>query len=1089
MTCKSLLTLALVLFFSAITGKAQTTSCPPNLDFELGTYANWHYYRGAPSGPETDGGGCCPINTPTYCGYGTPCAPSVRQQLMTGAGTDPCCSFPVVPPGAGAYAMKLGNASVNSQAEKIRYYVSVPAGSTSYSLFYRYAVVLQDPGHLPAATTQPRFEVRMYDSITNAPLPCAQFSYVTSVGLPGFYSVAGGCGSGVPIRCKAWTTQSINLSRQAGTTVAIDFATGDCSQGAHFGYAYLDLSCGMFAINSVACGATTITLTAPANFAYYQWHDSTDMAAPALGTLQTIVLPTPTDTTVYACIVAPYPGFGCPDTVYTRVVPSNLQLHCSNDTTICTGASVTLTDSATDLMSPITHSWSPAIGLNCTTCGTVIATPTVTTTYTVTATNPVGCTKTDTIRVAVYPLAVSVVTDSVACFGFADGSATVTATDGAEPYTYAWTTVPAQTSSIATGMTAGHYSVVVTTGAGCQHTTAVTIDQPLPRNIIVLRVYDDTTCSPYPSTPGLAANGRITLKGITPKTIQPGLSYTVQYDYNGGTYSQYVTAPAGTGDSVQLINLPKGTYSNITIVAVSAPGEMCPYNVAGPVTINDPAPPVNAYINDPVACEGSAVSFITTNLTGVPTGASVSYSWSGPLGFGSGLSNPVIPAATMASAGTYTFAISTHNGTCHDTAYSNVTINPLPRPTGATSNSPLCSGDILKLTEGSSNGADSYSWNGANGFSSDQQNPTVNNIGANGTGTYTVTLIRNGCKAIDSVKVKVNPTPAAPIGHDTVYCQYDIAAPMSAAGNGLTWYDVPSGGTGSVVPPTPSTASPGTKHWYITQTSAEGCTSDRARVAVKVYLLTNPKIMASDSAVCLGNKIQFTAAGAAESGDDYAGIRWTFDGNETVDNVNPVYHAFNTPGDYMLTGVATYHVCKARTFSKTISVYAQPFLNLGADKAICPGSDAILLKDAINGATPGAKWLWSSGETTQAIKVTQPGTYTARVTINGCSSYDTVEIARDCYLDIPNAFSPNGDGSNDYFFPRNRLSKGLTAFSLNIYNRWGELIFQTENVDGRGWDGSYNGIMQSAGVYVYIIKAEFKDGRKEHQQGNVTILK
>jgi gliding motility-associated-like protein len=60
---------------------------------------------------------------------------------------------------------------------------------------------------------------------------------------------------------------------------------------------------------------------------------------------------------------------------------------------------------------------------------------------------------------------------------------------------------------------------------------------------------------------------------------------------------------------------------------------------------------------------------------------------------------------------------------------------------------------------------------------------------------------------------------------------------------------------------------------------------------------------------------------------------------------------------------------------------------------------------------------------------------------------------------------------------------------MNIYNRWGQLIFETSALDGRGWDGKLNDIPQPEGVYVYVIDAIFKDGQKEHHQGNVTLLR
>jgi len=370
-----------------------------------------------------------------------------------------------------------------------------------------------------------------------------------------------------------------------------------------------------------------------------------------------------------------------------------------------------------------------------------------------------------------------------------------------------------------------------------------------------------------------------------------------------------------------------------------------------------------------------------------------------------------------------------------------------------------------------------------------QQTPKINNAGLTAAGTYTVTMLRNGCKNIDSVAVVVNPTPPAPDVTDTVYCQGQPAAQLTAAGTNLMWYTSPNGGTGSATAPTPSTSSPGTTMYYVTQTSADGCTSDRAKIKVKVQPFKIPQLAVSDSVVCYGNRILFTANNAEKTNEDYDGITWSFEGGESIENTNPVYHSFNTPGTFTYSVTVKYKVCPVQPASAQITVIPQPFINLGPDKAFCPGGEAVVLTDNVNYSTPGAKWLWNNGETGSSLTVTQAGTYYARVTIQGCSSYDTVEITRDCYLDVPNAFSPNGDGSNDYFFPRNRLSKGLKSFKMNIYNRWGELIFQTENLEGRGWDGSYNGAMQPSGVYVYIIDAEFKDGRKERHQGNVTLVK
>ena len=115
--------------------------------------------------------------------------------------------------------------------------------------------------------------------------------------------------------------------------------------------------------------------------------------------------------------------------------------------------------------------------------------------------------------------------------------------------------------------------------------------------------------------------------------------------------------------------------------------------------------------------------------------------------------------------------------------------------------------------------------------------------------------------------------------------------------------------------------------------------------------------------------------------------------------------------------------------------------------------------------------------------------YYATVTINNCSNTDSVYVANDCYVDIPNVFTPNGDGINDFFFPRSLLASGLTSFKMNIYNRWGQQIFESTSLDGSGWDGRLNGMPQPSGVYVYTIDVTFKDGQKEKHKGNVTLMR
>ena len=91
-----------------------------------------------------------------------------------------------------------------------------------------------------------------------------------------------------------------------------------------------------------------------------------------------------------------------------------------------------------------------------------------------------------------------------------------------------------------------------------------------------------------------------------------------------------------------------------------------------------------------------------------------------------------------------------------------------------------------------------------------------------------------------------------------------------------------------------------------------------------------------------------------------------------------------------------------------------------------------------------------------------------------------------CQLFIPNAFSPNGDGRNDAFGVRTLAPP--RSFQLNIYNRWGQLIFST-SVNGQGWDGRIGGQLQSTGTFVWTVKAMDYTGKAYFQKGIFTLIR
>lgn len=191
-----------------------------------------------------------------------------------------------------------------------------------------------------------------------------------------------------------------------------------------------------------------------------------------------------------------------------------------------------------------------------------------------------------------------------------------------------------------------------------------------------------------------------------------------------------------------------------------------------------------------------------------------------------------------------------------------------------------------------------------------------------------------------------------------------------------------------------------------------------------------------------------------------------------MDNNNEAYlwSNGNTTNQNIVTTQGTHWVRisnKCATVSDTIRIILSqnPEVSLGPDTTLC-GNFGVLL-DAGNS---GMDFLWEPyGQTTQSIVASEQITYKVTVTNNyGCEGSDIFVINSDCISKsyIPNAFSPNGDGLNDVFKP---TLINFEDYNLEIYNKWGQKIFESFSADN-GWDGSVAGGDAPSGVYTYLMK-------------------
>jgi gliding motility-associated-like protein len=403
-----------------------------------------------------------------------------------------------------------------------------------------------------------------------------------------------------------------------------------------------------------------------------------------------------------------------------------------------------------------------------------------------------------------------------------------------------------------------------------------------------------------------------------------------------------------------------------------------------------------------------------------------------------------------------------------------------------------CAKDTVHFQNSTTAGAISYYWQFGDGQTDTIFEPTH----LYAQGGYMVMLTATNGYCSDSIlhSVSVNhPLVADFTAAPDTLCMGDIVTftnnSTATTANGIdpayTW-DFGDGTGDNTLNPTHQYPDPGTYTVMLVAQNFIPC-MDTAYQVVQVDSMPGLSFAASSSQICKGDHITFNASNV-NSG--LQSLAWNFGYNaDTVYNLNPVQASYDEVGTYTVTLHGDYAVCPDTTFSIDITVNPIPVINLGADTSICLNGQPIILKDNINASNPMARWLWNTGDTTASIEVRHEGIYTSRVTIANCTAEDEVDIKKDCYIDIPNSFTPNNDGHNDYFFPRQLLSDGVLQFSMSIFNRWGEKIFDTQNPEGRGWDGNFNGKTQPTGVYVYTMELMLKNGKTEHYSGNVTLLR
>ncbi len=323
--------------------------------------------------------------------------------------------------------------------------------------------------------------------------------------------------------------------------------------------------------------------------------------------------------------------------------------------------------------------------------------------------------------------------------------------------------------------------------------------------------------------------------------------------------------------------------------------------------------------------------------------------------------------------------------------------------------------------------------------------------------TFTVQCILHyDCPDTTTTFVAVVPPPLLTVAHDTIVC---AGATLSVEQPDAISYLWSNGAT------TPSITVDTAGTFQVSVTNI-GCRAESDSFHVSLYGQSSVDF-GNDSILCELATLLLDAT------QPHPAQYFWQDGS-----TNTTYTVYQD-GDYWV--VITDHCLGA---SDTVNIgYLNDFtVSLGPDTVLCEGKTLILSAE-----TPYCDYLWQDGSTQPTYLVRGPGTYSVEVSNRCFSHWDAVDVdyehcAQELYL--PNAFTPNEDALNPVFLPIFTYPDEIEEYRMEIYNRWGTLVFRTEEKTF-GWDGA-NAI---DGVYAVVVHYKSRGEKEKTVKGSVTVVR
>jgi gliding motility-associated-like protein len=346
----------------------------------------------------------------------------------------------------------------------------------------------------------------------------------------------------------------------------------------------------------------------------------------------------------------------------------------------------------------------------------------------------------------------------------------------------------------------------------------------------------------------------------------------------------------------------------------------------------------------------------------------------------------------------------------------------------------------------------------------------------------------DGC--VDSVihYTNISVSPVVNAGNDTLVCVGSSFTLRPTGAQTYTWQSDPdlscTNCANPLAKPTKTTS------YYVTGTS-NGCSvNDTLNVNVQQKELV--VVQPSTYSICIGDSVRLNASGTYT-------YQWSPSNTLTRSNVsNPMAFPATTT-NYTVVGKDSNN-CFEDSSIVQVAVHTRPTVNI-IDSAVqvLVGTNFTILTSLSDDAR-SLQWLPSTDLSCYTCAepvatVNKTATYILTATNSySCSSSDQITITAICNgqsFYLPNTFSPNSDGMNDYFYPRS--ASAFTIKSLVIFNRWGQEVFLNQNFASNdpnaGWNGKFNGKDQTPDVYIYVMQIQCADGETAIKKGNITLLR